>query len=88
LPVAAYVHRVLDARAVGGAISIGRQRTEPDDLTVLLGHDDGMGAGSSRQPFALLRGGPGHEIERHRRLQDLDVVDRPDRLVVGGRRQP
>ena len=56
---------------------------KPTDLAgVVDGDDRRVAARMLVDPGELLGEGAGHEIERHRRLEHLDVVDRAQRLGV------
>ena len=64
LVVPVHVHGVLHGGRVGGALLVGRQRTEPAQVTVLDRHHDGMDARALRDPCPLLVEGAGHQVER------------------------
>src|SRR5215216_6958415 len=82
-PVAAHVDGVLDGGGVRGSILERRERSEPDDLTHLVGGDDHRVRSRVRvDPFDLLVERAGNEVEGDCRLGDLDVVDGPDRLGI------
>ena len=61
----------------------GRQRREAVHDVVFVDRDDcGVPAGVFRDPRCLIRERPGHEIEGHRGLEHLEVVDRARRFGV------
>jgi hypothetical protein len=81
--VAPDVHGVFDGGRVRGPRPVGRQRCEAADLIVVVDGDDrGVAARMLVDPGDLLGEGAGNEIEGHRRLEHLDVVDRAQRIGV------
>ncbi len=79
------VHRVLDGGRVRRPGSVRRERREPDHgAGGVDGHDGRVAARVLLDPVDLLLEAAGNEVERDRRLGDFEVVDRPDRLGVGG----
>ena len=77
------VDGVLDGRAVGRTVPVGRERGEAQHRpVVVLGDEHGVGPGPLDQPGHLLLGGAGHEVEGDRRARDLGVVDGADGLGV------